>query len=93
MKQVVSVVDERSLGRPLGRPIKQPESKALGCPKLAKSYPDIALSTLVDIAMNGSSDSARIAAANSILDRGYGKPKVDLDEDVDFPAILIHRAE
>ena len=45
--------------------------------ELAKSYSDIAFNTLVDVAINGRSDSALIAAANSILDRGYGKPKSD----------------
>jgi hypothetical protein len=61
--------------------------------ELAKSYTDIAFSTLLDVAMNGSSDTARIAAANSVLDRGYGKPKVNLEEFVDLPAIVIQKAE
>jgi hypothetical protein len=35
-----------------------------------------------------------MAAANSIiLDRGYGKPKADLEEVVDLPATDIHRGE
>ena len=38
-------------------------------------YADIAVSTLLNSALNNSSDMARIAAATSILDRGYGKPK------------------
>ena len=56
------------------------EATTMQCAKLAelaKSYSDIAFNTLVDVAINGTSDSARIAAANSILDRGYGKPKSD----------------
>lgn len=61
--------------------------------KLAKSYTGVAFSTLVEVAMNGSSDRARIAAANSILDRGYGRPKAGLEEVVDLPAIVIQRAE
>ena len=60
--------------------------------ELAKSYSDIAFNTLVDVAINGTSDSARIAAANSILDRGYGKPKSDGVAVVDLPAIVIQRA-
>jgi hypothetical protein len=60
---------------------------------LAKSCTDIAFSTLVDVAMKGS-DTTRMAAANSIiLDRGYGKPKADLEEVVDLPATDIHRGE
>lgn len=76
---------------PLGRSIKPPRSRAHVF-RLAKSYTDIAFSTLVDVAMNGSSDTARIAAANSILDRGYGKPKGNQEEDIDLPAIIIQRA-
>ena len=60
--------------------------------KLAKSYTGVAFSTLVEVAMNAS-DRARIAAANSILDRGYGRPKAGLEEVVDLPAIVIQRAE
>ena len=85
-------VDERGLEGPLERLIRPLESRAPDCPT-SQSCTDIAFSTLVDVAMNGSSDTARIAAANTILDRGYGKPKADLEEVVDLPAIVIHRAE
>jgi hypothetical protein len=56
-----------------------------------KSYSDKAFDTLVDVAINGSSDSIRIAAANSILERGYGKPKSDEVEVVELPVIVIRR--
>lgn len=44
---------------------------------------------------NGTSDSARIADANSILDRGCGcgKPKSDGVEEIELPTIVIQRAE
>lgn len=80
-------------GRPAGAPNKATREQGARLSELAKSYTDIAFSTLVDVAMNGSSDTARIAAANSILDRGYGRPKADLEEVVDLPAIVIQRAE
>ena len=80
-------------GRPSGVPNKATIEQGARLSELAKSYTDIAFSTLVDVAINGSSDTARIAAANSILDRGYGKPKADLGEVVDLPAIVIQRAE
>ena len=80
-------------GRPAGVPNKATREQGARLSELAKSYTDIAFSTLVDVAINGSSDTARIAAANSIWDRGYGKPKADLDEVVDLPAIVIQRAE
>ena len=42
---------------------------------LARTYTTAAINTLAVIASNpNSSDSSRIAACNSILDRGFGKP-------------------
>jgi hypothetical protein len=35
-----------------------------------------ALRTLIEIAERGENESARVTAANSLLDRGYGKPAV-----------------
>ena len=43
--------------------------------------------------MNGSSDTARTAAAIPILERGYGEPEIAHDEVVDLPTIVIRRAE
>ena len=80
-------------GRPTGALNKATKEQGARLSELAKSYTDIAFSTLVDVALNGSSDTARIAAANSILDRGYGRPKADLEQVVDLPAIVIKRAE
>lgn len=80
-------------GRPTGALNKATKEQGARLSELAKSYTDIAFTTLVDVAMNGSSDTARIAAANSILDRGYGRPKADLEQVVDLPAIVIKRAE
>lgn len=43
--------------------------------ELAKEHTEAALSTLVSVMKSAeATDSARVAAANSILDRGYGKP-------------------
>ena len=83
----------KGAGRPADFPNKATKEQGARLSELAKSYTDIAFSTLVEVAMSGSSDTARIAAANSILDRGYGKPKADLEEVVDLPAIVIQRAE
>lgn len=33
-----------------------------------------ALDTLADVMRNGDKDAARVAAANAVLDRGYGRP-------------------
>ena len=80
-------------GRPACMPNRATIEQGARLAELAKSYSDIAFNTLVDVAINGTSDSARIAAANSILDRGYGKPKSDGVEVVELPAMVIQRAE
>lgn len=41
---------------------------------LAKKHTSTALKTLVDVATNGVSESARVTAANALLDRAYGRP-------------------
>jgi hypothetical protein len=62
---------------------------------LARSHTEAALKTLVGI-MNQTKapHSARVAAANSLLDRGWGKPTQPIsgDEDGD-PIRLIQRIE
>lgn len=49
---------------------------------LARSYTESAIKTLVGI-MNqpGAPEAARVSAANSILDRGWGKPAQPIDGD------------
>ena len=79
-------------GRPAGVPNKATKEQGARLSELARSCTDIAFSTLVDVAMNGSSDTARVAAANAILDRGYGKPRLDEIDAVDLPPIVIQRA-
>lgn len=41
---------------------------------MAKDHAEQALAILVSIAGTGESESARVSAANAILDRAYGKP-------------------
>jgi hypothetical protein len=42
--------------------------------ELAREKTEVALNTLIYVCEHGESDAARVAAANAILDRGYGKP-------------------
>lgn len=51
----------------------------------AQSHATIAIDNLVIVLRAGESDAARIAAANTILDRGYGKPSVDTGIDQRLP--------
>ena len=47
---------------------------------LARSHTQLAIRTLVGIAAQRSaSDSSRVAAATALLDRGWGKPKQELE--------------
>ena len=48
---------------------------------LARSYTDLAIQTLAGIAQNGQSESARVAASESLLNRGWGKPVQPHDGD------------
>lgn len=40
----------------------------------ARSYTDLAINTLVGICKTGKQESAKAAAAQALLDRGWGKP-------------------
>ncbi len=42
--------------------------------EMAKGHAPRALQVLIDIAVNGEAEAARVSAANAILDRGYGRP-------------------
>ena len=49
----------------------------LNLESLARSYTERSIQILGGIAENGESESARVAACNILLDRGWGKPKTD----------------
>jgi hypothetical protein len=59
----------------------------------ARKYTTEAVATLAGIMRNGQSEQARIAAANSLLDRGYGKPAQTLAGDPDMPLNVVTRIE
>lgn len=46
---------------------------------LARGSTELALKTLAGVASNGQSESARVAAAVALLDRGWGKPVQSID--------------
>jgi len=63
-------------GRPVGAGNKATSELKCNLSELARQHTNDALDTLVDVMTSGKSDSARIAAATAILDRGYGRPTV-----------------
>ena len=61
---------------------------------LARSYTRTALNVLVGVMRsNDATTAARIAAANSILDRGWGKAPQAIQNGDDGVLELIHRIE
>ena len=57
---------------------------------LAREHSATAINTLVQIAESGKQESARVAAASALLDRGWGKPTQPLSGDDAMPAIGIN---
>jgi len=81
-------------GRPLGSSNKCTTEQSQRLSELAKTYTEEALLTLADVARNGRTDAARVSAANSLLDRAYGKPVTkEANEIIDLPPLIIQRAE
>ena len=63
-------------GNPGGRP--RDEQKVA---ELARSYTTEAIETLVALMRSGNDERVRGTAAQALLDRGWGKPKVELVSD------------
>ena len=61
-------------GRPKGSRSAATRQEQDRISDLAKQHSDTALKALTSIAENGLSEAARVSAANSLLDRAYGKP-------------------
>ena len=60
-------------GNPGGRP--RDEQKVA---ELARSYTTEAIETLVELMRSGNDERVRGTAAQALLDRGWGKPKVEV---------------
>lgn len=76
---------ERRGGRQKGTPNKANRTLK----EAAREYTEQALQTLVQIALGGESEAARVSAANAILDRGYGKPSQVLAGDEEGGAVKL----
>ena len=74
-------------GRPAGAVNKATSELKLNLSELAREYTNDALDTLVDVMKSGQSESARIAAATAILDRGYGRPTKATSLEVNAPYV------
>lgn len=72
-----------------GRPKGAVNSTTATLRDLAREHTSDALATLVEIAKHSDSDAARVSAANSLLDRGYGKPSQVLSGDEEGGAVQL----
>lgn len=61
-------------GRPAGTPSAVTKQAKATLSELARAHAPAALQTLVEVMQTADSAPARVAAANALLDRGYGKP-------------------
>lgn len=68
-------------GKPRGAKTKATIAQKATFAELAKKYAPDALETLKSVMTSSQSDSARVAAANSIIDRAYGRVPTAPDGD------------
>ena len=72
-----------------GRQAGTPNKTTASIREAAQQYTDEALKTLVEVMGDETAPhAARVAAANSLLDRGHGMPRQELD--VDHKGELTH---
>lgn len=77
-------------GRPPGSKDRATVEAKATLEELARNLTPTALKTLEDVAKSSESDSARVSAAQAILDRGYGKPRQSVEHagDPDNPVMF-----
>jgi hypothetical protein len=72
-----------------GREAGTPNKATASIREAAQQYTETAIQTLVEVMSDETAPhAARVAAANSLLDRGHGKPRQELD--VDHKGELTH---
>ena len=78
-------------GRTPGAKNKATQQAKATIGELAQAHAPAALQALVEVMQQAGSASARVAAANSILDRAYGKPiQTVTTPDDEAPALTIN---
>jgi hypothetical protein len=72
-----------AVGKKTGGRVKGTPNKATAEIKdVARQYGPQAVAVLARLMVEAESEQARVAAANAILDRGYGKPSQHIDANV-----------
>jgi hypothetical protein len=85
--------EKRPRGRPKGQREGVPTRAIASLAELARRHTDKAVATLAYVCEFGESEAARVAAANHLLDRAYGKPQQSVDHTTDGKAMLPYRIE
>jgi hypothetical protein len=84
-------------GRPKGRKNKKPRRilaiESASVVELARQHSVDAIEALAHIALNGRSENARVSAANALLDRGYGRPPMQVDVSARGRVDVVYRSE
>lgn len=93
---VSKVGSARKGGRPKGLPKSGgrakgvPNKATVSIKEAAREYTDAALKTLVSVMQDAEAPhAAKVSAANSILDRGYGKASTVITGDEDGGAVKV----
>lgn len=81
-------------GRPNGAQNKSNQAQTATLSEMAREYAPEALAMLAEVMRYGVSDTARVAAANAILDRGFGRPKpIEIEPEKDSLALVIEQIQ
>ena len=73
-----------------GRPLGSPNKLTRPLKELASQYGPDALKTLVEIMTGGENEQARISAAKELLDRGFGRPRPEVDSKHDQIKVFVY---
>src|SRR5262245_53787113 len=79
---------ERIIQSTGGAPPAQMTKAPADLRSLARSHTELSIQTLAGIARNGTSEQARVAAAQALLDRGWGRP-LQIHSDADGGPIRV----
>lgn len=79
-------------GNPQGRP-KTLTADGRALSDIAREHTEVAVGTLVSVMREGESDAARVSAANSLLDRAWGRPKQEIDVDLNVKSEILQAIE
>jgi len=80
-------------GRPKNTPNRATPEQKQSIEELARSYAPDCLAVLHKIATRGTSEASQVAAANSLIERGYGKARQSVEHTGEGGGAVIHRVE